>query len=143
MEGKLCVVTASDLRVGVVACKRYYYPDLTVVCGKPQFEGDAFNTLINPTLIVKVLSPSTEQTDREEKFDCLKTLSSLNTYVLVAQDKPCVETFTRQDDGQWHQDMATGLDAVLPLSAIGCELRLAEIYARIEFTGPEDNTHTP
>lgn len=143
LEGKSCVVTASDLRVGVAQCNRYCYPDLTVVCGKPEFEDEAFDTLLNPTLIVEVLSPSTEAMDRGEKFDCLKTLPSLQTYVLVAQDKPCVETFTRQADGTWSHEIKTGLDAIMALPAINCELRLAEIYARIDFADALPQTENP
>lgn len=128
-----CQGYASDLRVRVPQCDRYYYPDVIVVCGEPQFEDAELDTLLNPTLLIEVLSESTEKADREEKFDCYGTLESLTTYVLVAQDRPRVESFTRLPDGTWKLEIARGLDAVMRLGAIGCELRLAEIYARVEF----------
>ena len=86
-----------------------------------------------PTLIVEVLSDSTEHTDRVEKFDCYGTLASLSTYVLVAQDQPRVEVYRRQSNRTWLLEVTSGLDAVVTLSAIGCEIRLADIYARVPF----------
>lgn len=128
-----CVVVTSDLRVRVPACDKYYYPDVVVVCSEPQFEDAHADTLLNPTLIVEVLSDTTEKTDREEKFDCYRTLESLAAYVLVAQDRPRVECFTRQSDGSWRFEVAKGLDAVLSLAPIGCTVRLGDIYARVPF----------
>jgi Uma2 family endonuclease len=133
MKDGPCVAVTSDLRVRVPACDKYCYPNVVVVCGEPQFEDAHADTLLNPTLIVEVLSDSTEKTDREEKFDCYRTLESLAAYVLAAQDKPRVECFTRQPDGSWRFEVAKGLDAALKLDTIGCTLRLADIYARVPF----------
>ena len=117
--------------------RKYYYPDITVVCGEPQ--PDSADILTNPALIIEVLSKSTEGRDRVVKFDGYRALSSVTTYVLVAQDRARIECFTRQPDNSWRLDIAIGVDAVLRLPAVGCELRLAEIYARISFPPAEDD----
>ena len=136
LSGKQCEPFGSDMRV-CIGKRKYYYPDITVVCGEPQFY--SADTLTNPTLIIEVLSKSTEGRDRVVKFDGYRALSSVSTYVLVAQDQARIECFTRQPDSSWRLDIAIGLDAVLRLPAIGCELRLAEIYARITFPPTEDD----
>ncbi|HZO87468.1 MAG TPA: Uma2 family endonuclease [Chthonomonadaceae bacterium] len=91
LEGTSCEPFANDLRVRVPACDKYDYPDVAVVCGEPQFEDSHLDTLLNPTLIIEVLSDTTEAADRGEKFACYRTLASLTTYVLVAQKRPSVE----------------------------------------------------
>lgn len=135
-----CATITQDLRVRVPECNKYYYPDVVVVCDEPQFEDTEQDTLLNPTLIVEVLSPSTERKDRGEKFHCYQTLNSFTTYVLVAQEEPRVECFTRQSDGSWRYERAIGLDASLTLTAIGCTLRLADLYTRLTFppSAPSD-----
>jgi Uma2 family endonuclease len=135
---KNCRGYGSDLRGRVSACNAYFYPDATVVCGEPQYDQlVGLHSLLNPTLIIEVLSDSTERTDRREKFDCYQTLDSLKTYVLVAQDSPRIELFTRQADGSWRYEPVRGLDAVVKLESIGCTLRLADVYARVEFPSAE------
>jgi Uma2 family endonuclease len=134
LERSPCEPFSSDMRVRVPACNRYYYPDVSVACGGSQFEAlVGVRSLLNPRLIVEVLSESTEKNDRTDKYDCYRTLASLATYVLVAQDRPRIEVFTRQPDDTWRHEVAKGLEAVLALPAIGCELKLADIYARVEF----------
>jgi Uma2 family endonuclease len=137
LEETPCATIPQDLRVRVPECNKYYYPDVVVVCGEPQFEDTEHDTLLNPTLIVEVLSPSTERKDRGEKFDCYQTLDSFTTYVLVSQEEPRVECFMRQSDDQWLYQRAVGLDASLTLPSIGCTLRLADLYARITFPSPD------
>ena len=133
LEGRSCEPFDSDMRVMVPACNAVFYPDLTVVCEPPRFADTGLATLLNPTLTVEVLSPSTERTDRGLKSDCYRTLESLQAYVLISQDEPRIELFSRQPDGSWRYDVATGLQANLPLGTIDCELRLAEVYARVVF----------
>ncbi|HZP85004.1 MAG TPA: Uma2 family endonuclease [Chthonomonadaceae bacterium] len=134
LERSPCEPFSSDMRVRVPTCNRYYYPDVSVACGGSQFEAlVGVRSLLNPKLIVEVLSESTEKNDRTDKYDCYRTLASLATYVLVAQDRPRIEVFTRQPDDTWRHEVAKGLEAVLALPAIGCELKLADIYARVEF----------
>ena len=133
LERTPCVPVTNDMRLRVVECNRDFYPDVVVVCGRPIFEDEALDTLTNPTLIVEVLSNSTEQTDRRLKWDCYRTLPSLRIYVLAAQDEPRIETFTRQDNGAWEYEAVSGLEASVSLPAIGCTLRLSDVYARVEF----------
>ncbi len=140
LRGGPCQGFSSDLRVRVPECNAYYYPDLVVVCGEPRFEDAELDTLLNPTLILEVLSDSTEKVDRGDKLDCYRTLESLQTYVLVAQDRPRVEAYTRQADGGWRYEAVRALDGEIPLDAIGCTLRLGEIYARGEFPADEQPT---
>jgi Uma2 family endonuclease len=126
-----CEGYANDMRVGVPACDRYFYPDVVIVCGDPRFEDAELDTLLNPTLIVEVLSETTEAVDRGEKFVCYRTLESLTDYVLISQTMPYIEHFSRQPDNRWLLTTAQGLDSRLALPSIDCELVLADIYARI------------
>lgn len=131
LKGRPCEVYASDLRVHVSPTGLFTYPDVTVVCGEPRFEDALLDTLLNPTLLFEVLSPSTEAYDRGKKFMHYRTLDSLAELVLVAQDEARVERFTRQGDGRWLLSEAEGPSGVLSLPAIGCEIPLPEIYDRV------------
>jgi len=133
-----CETYVGDMRVQVEATGLYTYPDVVVVCGEPQFADAAEDTLLNPTLIVEILSPSTEAYDRGRKFAQYQRLASLREYVLVAQDQPRVERYVRQPDGsQWLLSTVTGQDGFAPLASVGCELPLAEVYARVDFAADE------
>lgn len=135
-----CEVFTSDQRVSVPRCNKYYYPDVVVGCEELQFESvRGVRSLQNPTLIVEALSPSTEDDDRSDKFACYTSLPSLQVYMLVSQTKPRVETYTRQPDGFWQPEKFKGLDAVVFLPSLGCELRLADVYDRITFPPPLQN----
>ena len=133
LDGSTCEGFAQDLRVRIPQCDKYYYPDVVVVCGEPRFEDAAFDVLLNPKLIIEVLSDSTERKDREEKFDCYETLESLTDYVLISQTEPRIEHFSRLESGGWRFVVVRGLEAVLSLPAVNCNLRLADIYARVTF----------
>lgn len=128
-----CEVHANDLRVLIPATGLYTYPDVTVVCGEPRFEDHEVDTLLNPILIVEVLSPTTEAYDRGKKFEHYGTIESLAEYVLVSQAAPRVEQFVRQDGGHWLFTATSGLDAKVLLPSIGCEVALAEIYHKVPF----------
>ncbi len=104
-----------------------------VVCGEPRFEDDQFDTLLNPKVIIEVLSESTEKYDRGDKFAHYQTLDSLTDYLLVAQNQPYIEHFQRQADGAWRYSAAQGLEAEIDIPAIECVLRLAEVYERVTF----------
>jgi Uma2 family endonuclease len=125
-----CDVTPSDLRVKVPATGLYTYPDVTVVCGDPLFEDDARDTLLNPTVLVEVLSASTEGYDRGKKFRSYRSIATFREYVLVAQDAVSVERYTRGDDGVWslHE---SGAGERLVLASIGCEIAVDEIYLKV------------
>src|SRR5579859_3998005 len=138
-----CTVYPSDMRVKVSRTRLYTYPDISVVCGPPQLEDRIQDTLLNPILIVEVLSPSTESYDRGKKFQHYRTLESLQGYVLIAQDSIRVEYYARQADGRWLLADASGLDASLELPPIGCTLRLADVYEKISFEGDEVDQRHP
>ena len=110
----------------------YTYPDVVVACG-PQFVDDQEHTLLNPTLIVEVLSPSTEAYDRGLKFKLYRSIESFRDYLLVASESIDVELHTRQADGRWLLTSADRLEDVLDLPSIGCRLALADLYERVEF----------
>lgn len=133
LEKRPCAVVTQDLRVRVAECNQYYYPDVVVVCGTPKFEDVRSDALVNPTLIIEVLSESTWRIDHGKKLDCYRTLASLSTYLLVDQYEPRLETYTRQFDGSWRYQSVNGLDAVLTVEPFDVVLRLADVYARIEF----------
>jgi Uma2 family endonuclease len=134
--GKPCETYTSDMRVRVSETGMYTYPDVTVACGEPRFEDDHVDTLLNPTLIVEVLSPSTEAYDRGEKFAHYRRLASLSDYVLVSQDKVRVEHFARHpsDPSLWEFSEISGLDGVLRLASIACEIPLRDVYDRVTFS---------
>ncbi|MBL8161522.1 MAG: Uma2 family endonuclease [Anaerolineae bacterium] len=134
LRGGRCRVYTSDVRVKVAGPRSYFYPDIKVVCGAPDFNSDNPPCLLNPTLIIEVLSPSTADFDRGAKASAYRQLESLQELLLISQDSPRVERFVRQPDGQWLLGEIHGLDAVLELRTIGCTLALAEVYARVEFT---------
>ena len=128
-----CQVFTSDLRVGIMPIDVETYPDVTVVCGEPQVNPFDKNSIINPSVIFEVLSPSTERYDRGEKWARYRRLDSLEEYLLVAQDKPEVEQYVRQDTGLWSYKAVEGLDAASVLTVLGVTLPLTEIYDRITF----------
>ena len=133
LSQKPCQGYPSDMRVKVQATGLYTYPDLSVVCGDSQLADGEFDTLLNPTLIIEVLSPSTESYDRGKKFQHYRQLESLQDYVLIAQDSPRIERFTRQTDDTWLLTDAVGMDAALDLPSIGCTLTLADVYQKVTF----------
>lgn len=131
-----CKVYNSDMRVRMEEDGPHAYPDVSVVCGEAEFADEKRDTLLNPTVIVEVLSPTTEAWDRGGKFERYQQRASLREYVLIAPDRPRVERYTRQGDEEWLLTVAAGLDRTISLPSIGCELRLAEVYRKITF--PED-----
>lgn len=133
LRGRQCRVYQSDLRVKVSTTGLYTYPDIALVCGKPELEDAHGDTLLNPSLVIEILSPSTEAYDRGNKFAHYRRVASLSDYVLIAQDQPRVEHFARQNDGGWLLAEASGLEAELPLPSIGCTLALREVYEQVEF----------
>lgn len=128
-----CDVFNSDMRVKVSPTGLYTYPDLVVVCGRARFEDRELDTLLNPTVVVEILSNSTEAYDRGEKFAQYRTLETLTDYLLISQDRALVERFTRQESGLWLFSDSIGLDAVMPIESIQCQLPLVEVYDRVEF----------
>jgi Uma2 family endonuclease len=130
LRGRSCELHASDMRVRVSRTGAYVYPDIVVVCGQPQFEDDQVDTLLNPTVVMKVLSPSTEANDYGRKWDQYRRLDSLQEYLLIAQDRPHVERYRRHGEGLWLFDEADG-EATLSLESIGCALALRDVYEQV------------
>jgi Uma2 family endonuclease len=135
LKGTSSETYASLMRVKVSPTGMYAYPDVTVACNGPRFEDDYRDTLLNPTVIIEVLSPSTEAYDRGEKFAHYRRLDSLSDYVVVSQDKARVEHYVRHPDDRnsWVLTEISGLDGVLRLPSIGCEVGLADVYDRVSF----------
>lgn len=128
-----CRTYISDMRVKVSSVGLYTYPDVVVVCGEPEFEDKEFDTLLNPTMLIEVLSPSTERYDRIAKSSYYRTIDSLAEHLLVAQDEVHLEQYSRQPDGEWLLSEYLTPDAVVNLPSIGCTLKLNDVYDRITF----------
>ncbi len=133
LKGGRCSAFANDLRVKVSTHGLYTYPDVGVVCGKGRYEDKYGDTLLNPTVIIEVISDSTESYDRGRKFEMYRTLESLTDYLLVAQDEPLVEHFSRMSDGRWALSEHKGMDAAVAIASIDCTLALTDIYDKIDF----------
>jgi Uma2 family endonuclease len=128
-----CQVYSMDLRVCVDPDHRYTYPDVVVVCDKPQLLDDQFDTLLNPNLIVEVLSESTRNYDRGDKFQQYRGIASFREYLLVDQEKVHVERHSKQSDGTWSLWETDALGDVVQLNSVGAALAVSEIYFKIEF----------
>ena len=115
----------------------YTYPDVFVVCGNAEYSDEDKDTITNPVVIFEVLSKSTEAYDRGAKFALYRGIRSLREYVLVSQAKPAVERFLRREDGSWSFHESAGMDAMLTIESLGCEIALADIYDQVEFR-PEE-----
>jgi Uma2 family endonuclease len=126
-----CELYSNDMRLKIATLGKYTYPDIVVVCGEPRFADDYVDNLLNPTVLIEVLSPSTEAYDRGEKFEHYRAIDSLREYLLIAQDRYHIDHFVRQDDGQWLLRDADGLAATLTLASIGCQLALADVYEKV------------
>jgi len=134
LADRSCDVFLSDMRVKVQRIDKYTYPDVVVVCGDLELEDEKFDTLLNPVVIIEILSNSTELYDRGEKFAHYRLIPSLQEYILVSQYHCKVEKFIRGDDGIWRiLDPYTNIDTKIKLESIDCRLLLSEIYHRVEF----------
>jgi Uma2 family endonuclease len=128
-------VTTSDMRVRVSKTGLYTYPDIVVVCDPPQYGDGRHDTGLNPTLIIEVLSPSTEAYDRGFKFAQYRALESLQEYALVSQSEPRVEIFRRQSSGDWLLSEAAGTEAVCRFDSVSCAVALKDIYDKVTLGG--------
>ncbi len=133
LSNRGCEIYTSDMRVQVADAGTYTYPDLVVLCSEPRLRPYAEqDTLLNPTLLFEILSPSTETRDRNQKLDQYLQIPSLQGYFLVSQDRPRIEAFTRKADG-WQQRDYSGLGASLLIPTPNCEIPLREIYQQLRF----------
>ena len=132
LRGRPCEIFMTDLRTKVDRAGFYTYPDIVVVCGQPRFEDAELDTLLNPTLIIEVLSPSTENYDRGKKFELYRKLETFVEYLLIAQDRHFLEHHSRRSDGTWLMHETTSPDDVLHLESIDCRLSVRDVYERVE-----------
>ena len=137
-----CKAFNSDLRVRVSA-RMYAYPDVSVVCGKPLLADERQDILLNPVVILEVLSPSTEQYDRGMKFQLYRTIESLREYILVDQDKVLIEQYIRQDVSTWTLRDHQTLEDELKIDSIGVSLPLRLIYDRVDLLPPPGRVPSP
>ena len=135
LRGRPCKAYSNDLRVRVSSTGLYTYPDVVVVCGQPQFADNQRDVLLNPTLIVEVLSESTQDYDRGGKFEHYRSLPSFCEYVLIAQERYHVEHFVRQPDKRWLLAETNRMEDTLHLSSVACDLALSEVYDKVEMVG--------
>jgi Uma2 family endonuclease len=132
-----CRVFTAEMRIKVPSAPPYRYGDFSALCGEAEFEEiGGVATLVNPQLIVEVLSPSTEAYDRGDKFSHYKSIPTLREYLLVAQHRPHVTHLFKQDDGNWIHTEANDLDSTLKLGSLGCDLPVSEIYQGVSFDAP-------
>ena len=131
LKSRDCQAFVSDMRVHVPATGLYTYPDVVVVCGEPQLEDEHLDTLLNPVLIVEVLSKSTARHDRAGKFSDYRSISSFAEYLLVAQDEYRVEHYAKRGDGCWLLTEYRAPEDVIELGSIRCSLPLKEIYDKV------------
>lgn len=135
LRGRSCEVAGSDLRLRVSPKGLFTYPDIVVFCGKPQFADSRTDTITDATVIIEILSPSTENYDRGFKFEQYRQVRSLKDYIVIARDRVHVEHNTRQDDGSWRLRETSDLNATIDIPSIECSFRVADAYERVEFTG--------
>ncbi|PYS76265.1 MAG: hypothetical protein DMF66_15715 [Acidobacteria bacterium] len=132
LKKRPCEIYPSDMRVKVSPTGLYTYPDVAVVCGEPMFDDEQRDTLLNPTVLVEVLSKSTASYDRGEKFEHYRKIESLAEYLVIAQDKYHVEQYAKQPGGQWLLSETDDPQQTIHLSSIDCDLALADIYDKVE-----------
>ena len=129
-DSSACRVFSNDMRVKVE--KNYFYPDIVIYCGEPEFEDNEFDTLINPFVIMEILSDSTEAFDRGKKFKAYQQIPNLKEYILVSQYEYSIEQFIRTQD-IWQYKLYDKKDQALKIETVNCELHLSEIYLNVEF----------
>lgn len=140
MKGRPCQVYGQGMRLRIETVRAGKYPDLMALCGEPEFHDGRRDLLLNPGLIVEVLSDATEGYDRGEKFALYRQIPSLAEYLLISQTRVSVELFTRAEDGRWilraFEDLADRVD----LTSVGCELALAEVYDKVDLSAGREHS---
>jgi Uma2 family endonuclease len=132
LKGRPCKAYSNNMRLKVSPTGLYTYPDIIVVCGAPMFADEQRDTLLNPTVLIEVLSESTEAYDRGKKFDHYRTLASVSDYLLISQDQRKIEHFVRQSDHRWLFSAHADVDDVVEIASIACTLPLRDVYDKVE-----------
>ena len=133
LRGRRCDVLPTEMKIRLQESRKFFYPDVIVVCGELQFHDDRRDVILNPDLVIEILSPSTEAFDRGAKFRAYQTIESLKEYLLVSQEKPLVEQYIRNGEGKWTYSAAEGLESSLALPSIECTLSLSAVYDKVDF----------
>jgi len=128
LEGKACRVIGSDLRVHIPPHSLYTYPDAIIVCGKPQLLDEELDTLLNPVVLVEILSKSTQTYDRGDKFMMYRDIASLKEYILIGSETVSVEHFTKQENGTWLLEEIKNISGMLHVRSIDFSLPLTQLY---------------
>ena len=134
LDGRDCYVNSEAMLVHIKSANMSTYPDTMVICGKPNFLDRRKNIVTNPIVIVEVVSPSTENYDRNEKFRAYQQLPSLKEYLLISQNEPLVEVFSRTDSGSWIRTEYRGLESSVKLESIGVEIPLNKLYEKVDWS---------
>lgn len=137
LKKKPCRVYPSDLKLRIESTGLYTYPDLSVVCGEPQLDSDMGDVLLNPVVLVEVLSEATEAYDRGKKFEHYRKIPSLKHYVLISQDRLSIDCFTRSIDERWELSSCQSPAGHIELNEIGCQLSISEVYDKVVFAATE------
>lgn len=133
LAGKPCDAFTSDVRVRVSETGLYTYPDVVALCGEPELPDDHEDTLLNPTVLIEVLCPSTARYDRGDKFLHYRTIPSLQDYLVIAQDRMHVEHHQRQAEGRWLLTDFRSNGDTIELTGVPARLSLSDLYDRISF----------
>lgn len=133
LRNSSCEIFPSDLRVSVPSATSYTYPDATIVCGEPEMLDDKFDTLKNPSVIIEVISPSTEDTDRGRKFFFYMQIPSFKEYILINSTNVYIQAGRKQADGSWKFEDIRDLNAALSVASIGYQIPLTDVYANVKF----------
>lgn len=132
--GGPCQAFTSDVPVKTPTLPPYRYPDTSLACGTAVFENiNGVDVLVNPVLVVEVLSPQTEKADRGAKFEAYKAIDTVCEYLLIAQNEPHLTHFVKQETGEWRRFDTADLTAMVALEAVGCTLAVADVYATVAF----------
>ena len=133
LDRKPCEAAGADMKIFCARASMFTYPDVVVICGPPKFLDQRHDVITDATAIVEVLSPSTRNYDRSEKFRYYRSLESFSEYLLLEQDEMRAEHHVRQPDGSWLFREITDPAAEIAMDPIGCRLRLESLYERVEF----------
>jgi Uma2 family endonuclease len=128
-----CRAYSNDMRVRVTPVGLYTYPDVVIVCGEPKFLDENRDVLLNPTVIIEVLSESTEAYDRGQKFELYRALESLAEYLMISSRRISADLFTRQVDGGWLLTAKSNLEGSIELKSVDCQLLMSDLYDKVEF----------
>jgi Uma2 family endonuclease len=134
---KPCRAFSSDMKVRTTRTGLFAYPDLSIVCGEPEFHDEKRDVLVNPVVLIEVLSPSTEAFDRGKKFAQYQHLETLTDYLLIAQDEARIDHYVKQSDDLWLLSIARGSGGKIYIASLDCTLLLSQVYAKISLSATE------